>query len=259
MFYNKHANESDFIEYIISFQITHFLLLTSFGVLIKCHRMQDQFPFTPQFQTPSSGIMVSDSSIYLPPEPHTPLPYFAVNDMNKLPYQFLPPSATKAPSVYPVSHSVIFSSTIRPNFDDDDDVGNEQTQIRISSPKPLLKQIYGQAKKNLTEQMQDRRDIRPLPKMFSFEQLPQKRIDEKQSASFQHATTLEPLNQNSASRRMILTSELQRNDASEHSKPYSNSQLRELPNIYFSSTTEAAIPILRLSNEMDLDGSFSYE
>ncbi|CAH0588056.1 unnamed protein product [Chrysodeixis includens] len=31
------------------------------------------------------------------------------------------------------------------------------------------------------------------------------------------------------------------------------------PGVFVSSTTETAIPILRLSNEMDLDGSFSYE
>ncbi|CAH4022583.1 unnamed protein product [Pieris brassicae] len=236
--------------------VTHFLIITNLGVLTKCQRTQDQFPFPPQFQTPSSGIMVSDNSIYLPPEPHTAMPYFAVNDMNKLPYQFLPPSATKAPSVYPSAHQVVFSSTMRPNFDDDDD--DDEHQIRISSPKPIFKQNQGSLPKNVTEQMHERRDIRTLPKMFSFEQNPQNRIDGKQPALFQHVTTQQPLNQNTASRRMILTSELQRNDVNDHSKSY-NSQFSQLPNIFFSSTTEPSIPILRLSNEMDLDGSFSYE
>ncbi|XP_038222108.1 putative uncharacterized protein DDB_G0282133 [Zerene cesonia] len=240
-------------------------LVTSLAVYTKCQRIQqEQFPFPPQFQTPSSGIMVSDSSIYLPPEPQTPIPYFAINHMNKLPFQFLPPSGTKAPSVYPTPFSGIFSSTLRPRFDEDDEDENEQiSQIRISTQRPVINHNPNQLKINMTERNQEKRENRALPQMFNyqpkFQQKPQSRIDGKEPQSFQPASTQGPPNSNSASRRMILTSEIQRNDITDHLKSHSNSAYSQIPNIFFSSTTEPAIPILRLSNEMDLDGSFSYE
>ncbi|CAG4935533.1 unnamed protein product [Colias eurytheme] len=240
-------------------------LVTSLAVCTKCQRIQqEQFPFPPQFQTPSSGIMVSDSSIYLPPEPQTPIPYFTMNHMNKLPFQFLPPSGTKAPSVYPTPFSGMFSSTLRPRFDDDDEDDNEQiSQIRISTPRPVINHNPSQLKRNMTQPNQEKRESRALPEMFNyqpkFQQKPQSRIDGKEPQSFQPASTQEPPNSNAASRRMILTSEIQRNDLSDHFKSHSNSAYSQIPNIFFSSTTEPAIPILRLSNEMDLDGSFSYE
>ncbi|CAK1542220.1 unnamed protein product [Leptosia nina] len=227
------------------------LLITNLAALISCQRIQqDQYPFPPQFQTPGSGMMVSDSSIYLPPESHTPMPYFSVNNMNKLPFQLLPPSGTKVPSVYP---------TLRPSFDDDeeeDDNDDHVKQIQITSPRPMFKQ---QSKpKNVTESNQEKRETRAIPKTFDFQSQPQNKMDRKQFAPVQHnLLTQEPPNQNLAARRMILTSEIQRND--DHLKSYSSSQYSQLPNIFFSSTTEPAIPILRLSNEMDLDGSFSYE
>nr|XP_034833603.1 uncharacterized protein LOC117990249 [Maniola hyperantus] len=61
---------------------------------------------------------------------------------------------------------------------------------------------------------------------------------------------------------MIITSEIQKADQSvDQSKAssYQSPQYIQAPGIFISSTTEPAIPILRLSNEMDLDGSFSYE
>lgn len=227
------------------------IMTISLAVDSKAH---EHFTFPPQFQPHHSGIFTSEKNPYLPPEAHTPLPYFQMNNFNKLQFPYLPPTATKAPSGYPSPFPMMLSSTLRPHKIDDDDDDNDD---KPTTPQPP----YLQSKFNRTEKMQnqnaERREMRPIPRNF---QHPIDRIDTKMP--FQFNSSPEPSTQSSgmAPRSMII-SDIQRDHGMDHMKAASfpNPQYVPQPSIFVSSTTETAIPILRLSNEMDLDGSFSYE
>ncbi|VVC88179.1 unnamed protein product [Leptidea sinapis] len=234
-------------------------LVSCLGICTS-QRYSQEFTFLPQFQTQSSGVFSSDSSIYLPPETHTPVPYFTVTNMNKLPFQYLPPSGTKAPSVYPTPYPERFSTRRSFNFDDD----MRRESIQMTSPRPVNVQNSNQSKINSTDSNQNR-DSRTNQMKSNFQPPSQymDRLDERNnyqkpqpSIPLQH-----PSPQKTASRRMILTSEIQKPDENDQEKAasYSTPKYSYIPAVYSPSTTEPAIPILRLSNEMDLDGSFSYE
>ncbi|CAH2232173.1 jg12337 [Pararge aegeria aegeria] len=231
---------------------------------------QDQFPFPPQFQTPSSAF-TSDSSIYLQPESHTPVPYFSVNNLNKLPFQFLPPTGTKAPSMFSTPLPM-YLSTMR--FDDDENDENNHddkrnTQATTPNRNPQSYSIH--ANNNTVKHVLERKDnifsarmTNQQPQIHQTNQFIPSKF-EVQPPSY---VTIGPKEraqtnpQNPAARRMIVTSEIQRADQSPDqtkASSYQTSQYIQAPGVFISSTTEPAIPILRLSNEMDLDGSFSYE
>lgn len=245
-------------------------LLMNFAGLICAQKIQqDQFPFPPQFQTPSSAF-TSDSSIYLPPESHTPIPYFSINNLNKLPFQFLPPTGTKAPSMFPSPSPIYMSSTLR--FDDEEDDENDHGENNHTRDSNRIPQNnFNRANNNTMKQALDKKDTMAISRM-SHHQPPvyqQRQINQSIQPRFDvkppSFVTIGPQTklQNPAARRMILTSEIQRaelnTDQTKASASYQSPQYVQAPGVFISSTTEPAIPILRLSNEMDLDGSFSYE
>lgn len=225
----------------------------------------EHYEFPPQFQKPNAGVFASDSSIYLPAESHTPVPYFSMKNSNNLPFPYLPPTGTKAPSIYPSPFPVILSSTLIPIFDEDDDKVHERNKLRISSTPPPMPQI----KRNTTEhnphthqpQQAQRREMRQVPKMPNYHN-PIDRIDMRfPIRDFPMGpSTPNPINQ--TPRNMIISVDTHRNDRGIDQIRAPSAQTPHYipaPGFSISSTTEPAIPILRLSNEMDLDGSFSYE
>lgn len=216
----------------------------------------EHFTFPPQFQ---SGMFTSEKNPYLPPEAHTPLPYFQMNmnNMNKLPFPYLPPTATKAPFGYPTPFPLMVSSTLRPlQVEDDDDDEDEKSTTKV--PQYLRNPMN--RTQRMPNQMAERREMRPIPKNY---QNPIDRIDTK--LPFQFNTSPDPPSQTgpvqTVTPRSISIMEIHRDQGIDQMKAASfpGAQYVPQPGIYISSTTETAIPILRLSNEMDLDGSFSYE
>lgn len=224
---------------------------------------QEQFPFPPKFQNPNSGIFSSDSTLYLPPESQTPIPYFPMKNVNNLNFPYLPPTGTKAPSSYPSPFPLMISSSYVPNFDDDDD-DDDDRMIRLSTSQPLPQKM-NQTEQNTNAPAKEKREMRPIPKFPNHQQQPIDRVDVKFPMKFQSlASTPMPMLQTPAARRMIITTESHGSDMNmdqlKAAASFQANQYLQAPgSIFISSTTEPAIPILRLSNEMDLDGSFSYE
>ncbi|CAH0674658.1 unnamed protein product [Chilo suppressalis] len=235
------------------------ILLTAFVIKFTVEA-NEQYSFAPQFHKPSQGSYGSESSIFLPPESHTPIPYYPVKSQNNLPFPYLPPTGTKAPSVYPSPFPVILSSTLIPIFDDDDDEKEDKKRNNnnISSPSPHI----NNQKQNISEntarvQHAMRREMRANPKMGNYHN-PIDRIDMRFQQQFATAQTqLNPGNQ--TPRNLII--DTHRNDIFDQIRSPSsqNPHYVAAHGFTISSTTEPAIPIIRLSNEMDLDGSFSYE
>lgn len=245
-------------------------------VNVESQNLQHEpYPYPLQFQTPSSAVFTSDKSLYLPPENNSPLPYFPMKNVNNLPFPYLPVSGTKAPSVYPTPYPLINPSSIVPSFDDDDDEAEtDNGRIRLSSPQPPKQfqnqhqqQQQHQQNNNRTQntqssQQNERKEGRMMPKSLPLPyRQPIDRADVKMP--FHYGTMPTPINQTPASRRhMIVTAEMSKEQAAyDQLKTASHPGLQfvHAPPGFVSSTTEPAIPILRLSNEMDLDGSFSYE
>lgn len=219
------------------------------------NKAHEHFTFPPQFQ---SGMFTSEKNPYLPPENHTPLPYFQMNNMNKLQFPYLPPTATKAPFGYPSPFPLIMSSTLRPIKIEEDDGDDEDDKSTTQVPQYLRNQMN--RTQRMPNQMAERREMRPIPRSF---QNPIDRIDTKMP--FQFNTSPDPPPQNggmpAVTPRSISIIDMQREHNMDQMKAasYPSPQYVPQPGVYISSTTETAIPILRLSNEMDLDGSFSYE
>lgn len=237
-------------------------------------KSNEQFTFPPKYHPPNSGIMLSsDSSIYLPPESHTSAPYYPMKNVNNLPFPYLPHTGTKAALMLPTPYPLIISSTLLPIHNDDEDDDYESGK---QTP------VFQFQKNNRTErgqrEMVERRDQRS--KLTNYQPADSKpvnfqpidRIDMKPPFGFisnpltlaQHQHS--PQQQKATPRSMIISTEQHRNDAIDQLRAtaatYQGPQYLPAPNapgVYISSTTETAIPILRLSNEMDLDGSFSYE
>ncbi|TKX27921.1 homeobox protein 13-like [Spodoptera litura] len=228
-----------------------FILTISLAVDNIAH---EHFTFPPQFQ---SNMFTSEKNPYLPPEAHTPHPYFQMNNnINKLQFPYLPPTATKAPMGYPSPFPMMMSSTIRPIRieDDDDDEDNKPTTARSVS----LRNTYNHTGK-MPNQMAERREMRPPPKNFIH---PIDRIDTKMP--FQFNSNPESSTQSAPTQTMtrsINIMDFHRDHSVDQMKAasFQGPQYVPQPGVFISSTTETAIPILRLSNEMDLDGSFSYE
>ncbi|KAI8434190.1 hypothetical protein MSG28_012303 [Choristoneura fumiferana] len=231
----------------------------------------DQYSFLPQYQSPGPSVFASDSSLYLPLEPHTAIPYYAMKNTNKLPFQYLPPTGTKAPASFPTSFPMMMSSSIVPNFEDDDEDNEPNNRHVTKRPVPLPQSPLQHNRFNGTQRAINRnepekREIRQPFRTVNYEH-PIDRIDVKP----QHfpmnvgVTSQPPVNQNPTTRRSIISVDTV-GHRSDHGPElikagsYQNAQYFHAPGVFISSsTTEPAIPIIRLSNEMDLDGSFSYE
>ncbi|XP_052742333.1 uncharacterized protein LOC112048063 [Bicyclus anynana] len=247
------------------------LLIYLAGTVCGQKFQQDQFPFPPQFQTPSSTF-TSDNTIYLSPESHTAIPYFALNHLNKLPFQLLPPTGSKTPSMYPTPLPMYLSSTLRFGDDDEDedDDHNEKSNNHSPVSKRLPQNQLNRTNNTAVKQALDRNDNILNSRMSNHQavhqinQFTQPKFEVKAPSYVtigpnERAQTNKP---NPSVRRMIVTSEIQRADQGPDqakASSYQAPQYIQAPGVFISSTTEPAIPILRLSNEMDLDGSFSYE
>lgn len=232
---------------------------------------QEQFPFPPQFPPPGTGVFASDSTLYLPPESQATIPYFTMKNPN-LQFPYLPPIGTKAPAIYPSSLPFVISTTLVPNFEDEDyDDRRNHNMIRMSTSKPQNLVKMNHTVQKAPEPVKENMEMRQIRDMRTLQQLPFRqamdRIDTKlpsiPNLKFPPSSTPAPVSQAPATRHMIISNENQGTDlgldqvkaASFHGSPFIQSSGFYIP----PSTTEPAIPILRLSNEMDLDGSFSYE
>lgn len=228
-------------EILLLFQIPLIISMISLAQNTKGH---ESFTLGPQFQGSQPGMFSPEKQLYLPPESHTVLPYYPMKNFNNLQFPYLPSTIPKSPIETRSPFPVLLSTTLLPMTSDknDNDSINQYNQTqRDSIHKP------------------NRREIRPVPKSF---QQPIDRIDTKLPAQFN--TNSETPTQNSGmqsiSPRSILISDIQRDTHMDQIKSanFIGGQYVSHPGV-FISTTETAIPILRLSNEMDLDGSFSYE
>lgn len=246
---------------MFSFQIsiTTLLLFT-----VKAQNYQQQYQFPPQFQKPSVADHASETSLYLPPDTQTTLPYFPLKGSNNLQYQYLPPTGTKAPSVFPSPFPMMVSSMV-PNFDEDEeDDDGADNKIRLSSPQPqnMYKLRPNQTQNIPGRQFSEKKEMRSLPKTVSYNH-PIDRIDIKFPSKTGPTQPPQVPIQTPGNRRMIMTTENVKSDTflgdQIKTASYHGIQYIQPPPGYPSSTTEPAIPILRLSNEMDLDGSYSYE
>lgn len=219
-------------------------------------RSNEHFTFPPQFHPHNSGVMSPDRTVYLPPESHTSIPYYPLHTMKNLnlPFPYLPSTATKAPGYFSTSFPMMMSSTLLSNDNDhdhdEDDKPSQPTQNNNRtqrSPPPKV----------------EKRELRP--KQMNYQ--PIDRIDMKVPFGF----TADPNQrngplQNATPRSMTISPpDTQRNDYTMDQFKAAGFQSPQfiaapnIPGVYLSSTTETAVPIIRLSNEMDLDGSFSYE
>lgn len=230
------------------------------------NQQQQQYSVLPHYQTNSMAELASEGSLYLPPDTPTTLPLFPLKTSN-LPYQYLPPTGTKAPSVYPSPFPMMMSSPFVPNFDDDDEDDNEENNDQrhhMSSPHTPFKFRPNRTQSNneIQNQAENRKEMRSLPRTVSYAH-PIDRVDIKFPQKFGPLVPPQFNMQSPATRRMIISPETVK------SEPLMGDQLKtpsyqgvhylQPPPGFISSTTEPAIPILRLSNEMDLDGSYSYE
>ncbi|CAH2087400.1 unnamed protein product [Euphydryas editha] len=232
-------------------------LIILLGTVRSQNVQREQFSFSPQFQTPSSAFFSSDSSIYLPPESHTPIPYYTLNNVNKLPFQYFPSSATKTPAIFSTPFPIVMSSTFNSNIEDEGNTVelNKINNRRFLTLKPIQRNFHNTS---VSKEALEKRDAKIKSQITNI-QTPFEKFDIKQS---NYASGNKAPAQTSAARRMIVTSEIQRTEvAPDQTKasPFQNSQYIQAPGAFITSTAEPSIPILRLSNEMDLDGSFSYE
>ncbi|XP_075979413.1 uncharacterized protein LOC142978745 [Anticarsia gemmatalis] len=231
------------------------ILMISLAVGSKA---RESFTFPPQFQgSHSSMFNAPDKQFYLPPESHTPMPYFPMKNFNNLPFPYLPPTVTKSPSGSPSPFPpIVLSTTLLPMKSDEDDEDDEDNKSSTPIP-PYFRSPYNRTQKGPSPKM-EKREMRPIPKNF---QHPIDRIDTKLPYQFSSETTTVGSLMQAMSPRSIVISDIQRDHNSMDqmkAASYQGAQYVPQPNV-FISTTETAIPILRLSNEMDLDGSFSYE
>ncbi|XP_060804602.1 uncharacterized protein LOC132902660 [Amyelois transitella] len=243
--------------------IITFICIINFFVFVNSN---EQFIFPPKFQTP--GTFVSEGSLYLPPESHTPIPYFPVNKFGSLPFPYLPPAptGTKSPIPFPSPFPILLSSTRAQHFDDDDDddKGDDERKSKppMSTPRPPFPYTRNNRTENLQEQQTlHKRDMRQIQKPMHYQQ-PIDRVDVRVPNQFPSGfSTPSPINQKPTPRSMIISDTHRNDNIFDQLKAGSSQGGVYVPPLggFISSTTEPAIPILRLSNEMDLDGSFSYE
>lgn len=230
-------------------------------ISIRVKGAHEQFNFAYHLPNQNPGIFSSESSFYLPPESHTPLPVFSIKDFNNLPLPYLPPN-NRAHSMFSTPFPFLVTTTTIPSDDneEEDDVRNTyQREENKPLNKPALIRNY-----NRTEPMtwvpQIKREMKPLPKNFQISQ----QIDRKDLKPFPFApnnlsnTMKNAVSQTATPRSLIISPENNKIDQIK-SGSFLTPQYLTSPGLFVSSTIEPAIPIIRLSNEMDLDGSFSYE
>ncbi|CAB3244700.1 unnamed protein product [Arctia plantaginis] len=216
----------------------------------------ESFTLPTQFQGSQPGMFSAEKQFYLPPESQTVLPYYPMKNFNNLQFPYLPSTIPKSPIGTRSPFPILLSTTLLPMSSDEDDDDNQDKPF---TPTPHdLRNQYNRTQRDAIHKP-NRREIRPVPKNY---QHPIDRIDTK--LPVQLNTNSESATQNSGTQSMsprsIIISDIQRDTNMDQLKSanFMGAQFVSHPGV-FMSTTETAIPILRLSNEMDLDGSFSYE
>ncbi|CAK1581015.1 unnamed protein product [Parnassius mnemosyne] len=225
---------------------------------------QEQNSFLPKYSVPNS-MFTSDSSIYLPPEFYTSNSHLDQNNFNKFPFKLPSSYITNIPNVYTTPYGIILTSTM--NYDDKFDIDNNKDGIKInvSSPTPSSQIFNDQTNKSNYIQEAEKRTVKAIPSVINYNHPVEVKIDTKhprQFSTFKESTSLQ--NQKPAekakTRSVSVSAENGMNQELDQKASFRNEHFISPPkSILIHSTTETAIPILRLSNEMDLDGSFSYE
>ncbi|GBP81086.1 Endocuticle structural glycoprotein SgAbd-2 [Eumeta japonica] len=235
-----------------------FVFVTSLIVGAISRNYEQGFTFPPSFQTPLS--VSSDSSLYLPLETQTSVPYFPLKTTNDLHYQYLPLTGTKAPAVYPSPFPHLSSSLPYEPVIDEEDENSARTKLHYRSTRsPPAMKPYFDSMFNITGSgiVIEKREPKHLSKMLAYNN-PTDRITPK---TFNPTQT--PFKMAVADRRVTKSAEGVRNDLvnGDQIKTGSQHEIQYIPPPagFVSTTSETAIPILRLLNEMDLDGSYSYE
>lgn len=212
----------------------------------------EHFTYPPQFHPHGSGVMSPDRTVYLPPESHTSMPYFPMKNVN-LPFPYLPSTATKAPNYFSTPYPLIMSTT-RLAIDNDDDSDDDDDD---KPPRQIQKNNRTQIN---SQQIIEKRELRPRQMNYQ----PIDRIDMKLPLGFAANHNHENIQRATPRNMIISVPDNQKSDIFDQFKAAGSQgpsyiAAPNIPGVYLSSTTETAVPIIRLSNEMDLDGSFSYE
>ncbi|CAG9566129.1 unnamed protein product [Danaus chrysippus] len=153
---------------------------------------------------------------------------------------------------------------MRPNSDDNVSEDGEQKHIhdRALKPSSTSRAQFNRTLTNKDSKTIERIDNVPSLRLYNTQLQNEKGRPNQVIIGNKQSSSNFPPSQKPAARRMILTSEIQKADPGfDEIKAGSNqkTQYIQAPGHIARTTTESAIPIIRLSNEMDLDGSFSYE
>lgn len=250
------------VNFLISFQVC-LLFLT---VTITVRANQDYISYSPQLQTPSPRVISSENYVYLRPESSTPIPFFSSKNNNKMSFLFLPPNGMKDDISFSTPFpNYISSSVLAPiaknndeNIEDDSKRSSPMPMFLRNKTNPTLKNKINSTYSIPENHKIEKSDTYKIQKMNMHQ--PIDRTDMKlfnQITMNNGPTTPYAMTYTPTSRSMIISADTR----SDQFKPenYHNYMNVQVPKFYITPTTETAIPILRLSNEMDLDGSFSYE
>ncbi|KPI99670.1 Endocuticle structural glycoprotein SgAbd-2 [Papilio xuthus] len=189
--------------------------------------------------------------MYIPSEFQTLSPYFASNNYDD-PYKLLPSIQAKLSNAFPTSFPILLTPTTDYKDGLQRRIENNE-RFNKSVPTPFT---YNQTKINSNVKEAERRTFPINTQVLNYKQID--RMDSKASAQVTPPTEATKTT-NTASKKFIISTENINNQDLEQKASFHNVHYAPPPNVYIQSTTEIAIPILRLSNEMDLDGSFSYE
>ncbi|KPJ09917.1 Endocuticle structural glycoprotein SgAbd-2 [Papilio machaon] len=215
----------------------------------KVHQGQFQFP---QNYPLTNSMVTSERSIYFPSGFQTLSPYFASNNYDDA-YKLLPSIQAKLSNAFPTSFPILLTPTT--DYKDGFQRRLESNEkLNKSVPTPFM---YNQTKISSNIKEAERRTLPINTQVLNYKQID--RMDSKASTQVTPTTEATKPSTNSASKKFIISSENINNQDLEQKASFHNVHFAPPPNVYIQSTTEIAIPILRLSNEMDLDGSFSYE
>ncbi|CAG4943936.1 unnamed protein product [Parnassius apollo] len=241
-------------------KLLYFFIYLNLITDLSGEKQQGQNSFLPKYSMPNS-MFVSDSPVYLPPEFYKSNSQLSQNNLNKVQFKLPSSYITNIPNVYTTPYGIILTSTM--NYDDKFDIDNAKEGVKINISSPMLSSQFLDDQTNKSNYIQEaeKRTVKDIPSVMNFNHPVEVRIDTKlprQFSIFKESTSLQ--NQKPASRSVSVSAENGINQELEQKASYRNEHFVSPPNSKFlHSTTETAIPILRLSNEMDLDGSFSYE
>lgn len=215
----------------------------------KVHQGQVSFP---QNYPLTNSMVTSDRPIYFPSEFQNLNPYFASSNYED-PYKLLPSIQAKLSHAFPTSFPILLT----PATDYKDGLQRRTESNEVFNKTAPMPFTYNQTKMNSNIKEAERRIFPTNSQVLNYKQID--RMDSKISPQVTPSTEGTKSSMNAASKKFIISTDNVNNQDLEQKASYHNIHFAPPPNVYIQSTTQIAIPILRLSNEMDLDGSFSYE